>query len=191
MFSCCWFQQKCRSWYSYSPWTTGSVVKWGHAQHLATIQHRAWKPLSSHSSDCPKSKRERRPSPSSGASITIKLAKNCPEHISYFFFPPGHVKPSLSVSVCSCKLQGSAGVEITSSRHAEGKGSFSWGSLLLNFQTGSICRIQHFICHSPGKLLQHNWAGLIECSSKWPFKSLFSTPNFHFSWSFTTILMIS
>lgn len=166
---------------------TGSVVLWGHAQHLATIQHRAWEPLSSHSSGCPKSKRDRRPSPSSGASTTIKLAEKKPWNIYPIFFS-GHAKPSLSVSVCYFRLRGSTGVEITSSRDAEGKGSFTWGSLLLNFQIGSICRIQHFICHSPGKLLQHNWAALIKCSSKWPFKSLFFTPNFHFSWSFTTIL---
>lgn len=137
-------------------------------------------------SGCPKSKRERRSSPSSAASTTIKLAEKNLKHISYFF--SGHAKPSLSISVCSSKLEGSTGVEITSSRDAEGKRSFSWGSLLLNFQIGRICRIQHFLRHSPGKLLQHNWASLIECSSRWPFKSLFSTPNFHFSWSFTTIL---
>lgn len=103
------------------------------------------------------------------------LQKKNPEtYILYFF--SRHAKPRLSVCVFSSKLQSSTGVEITSSRDTEGKGSFSWGSLLLNFQTGSICRIQHFICHSPGKLLQHNWAGLIECSSKWPFKSLFFYP---------------
>lgn len=165
-----------------------SVAKKGHAQHLATIQHGAWEPLLPHSSDCPKSKKERRPSPLSSASITIKLAEKNLKHLSYIFFWACEVHP---ISFCPSKLQGSTGIEITSSRDAEGKGSFGWGSLLLSFQTGSICRIRYFICHSPGKLLLHNWAGLIECSGKWPLKSLFSTPNFHFSWSFTTMLMIS
>lgn len=171
---CCWFQQKCRSWYSYSPWMAASVVKWGNAQHLATLQHRAWEPFSSHSS-AQRAKRKEDPAPHQVPVSTIKLAEKKPWNIYPIFFSR-HAKPRLSVCVFSSKLQSSTGVEITSSRDTEGKGSFSWGSLLLNFQTGSICRIQHFICHSPGKLLQHNWAGLIECSSKWPFKSLFFYP---------------
>lgn len=116
------------------------------------------------------------------------LQKKNLKHLSYIFFWACEAHP---ISFCPSKLQGSTDIEIASSRDAEGKGSFGWGSLLLSFQTGSICRIRYFICHSPGKLLLHNWAGLIECSGKWPLKSLFSIPNFHFSWSFTTMLMIS
>lgn len=132
---------------------TGSVVKKGHAQHLATIQHGAWEPLLPHSSDCPKSKRERRASPYQVLVSPSNLQEKKMKHLSYIFFWSCEARP---ISFSPSKLQGSTGVEITSSRDAEGKGSFSWGSLLLSFQTGSTCRTQFFICRSPGKLLQHN-----------------------------------
>lgn len=154
---------------------------------MATIQHSAWELLSScNSLAAQRAKGKEDPAPHQLPVPPSSLQKKTWNIYPIFF--SGHAKPSLSISVWSSKLEGSTGVEITSSRDAEGKRSFSWGSLLLNFQIGRICRIQHFLRHSPGKLLKHNWASLIECSSKWPFKSLFSTPNFHFSWSFTTIL---
>lgn len=47
------------------------------------------------------------------------------------------MKPCLSVSLCSSKLQGSADAETTSGRDAKeklGKGLFSWVSFQFNFQ---------------------------------------------------------
>lgn len=125
----------------HSTWPLYNIGPGSHSHHTALAAQRA--------------KGIEDPAPHQVPVPPSSLQKKNPEtYILYFF--SGHAKPSLSVSVCYFKLRGSTGVEITSSRDAEGKGSFTWGSLLLNFQIGSICRIQHFICHSPGKLLQHN-----------------------------------
>lgn len=137
---------------------TGSIVKRGHRQHLATTPARAWELLSSSSSDYPQSKTERRdPALHQMPVSPSNLGGGKNKYIAYNF--SGHVKSHLSVSLSFSIPLGSAGVETSSRRDAEGKWgerSSGWVSLQLSLRTASICRIRHFIRQIPQKLSQHN-----------------------------------